>query len=41
MLRTGSVPVDLIIPGTVVALLLAISGLFYFRSRERLFADVA
>ena len=41
LLRTGPLPWDLIIPGTVVAVLLAVSGLYYFRSRERVFADVA
>ena len=41
VLGTGPLPWDLIIPGTVVALLLAVSGLYYFRSRERVFADVA
>jgi lipopolysaccharide transport system permease protein len=41
VLGTGGMPWDLIIPGTAVAVLLAVSGAFYFRSRERLFADVA
>jgi lipopolysaccharide transport system permease protein len=41
VLGTGSLPWDLIVPGTVVALFLAVSGLYYFRSRERIFADVA
>ena len=40
VLRTGPLPWDLIIPGAVVALLLAVSGVYYFRSRERVFADV-
>jgi lipopolysaccharide transport system permease protein len=41
VLGTGPPPWDLILPGTAVALVLAVSGLFYFRSRERIFADVA
>jgi lipopolysaccharide transport system permease protein len=41
LLGTGPLPWDLIFPGTATALLLAVSGLYYFRSRERLFADVA
>ena len=41
LLRTGPLPWDLILPGTATALILAVSGLYYFRSRERLFADVA
>jgi lipopolysaccharide transport system permease protein len=41
MLGTGPLPWDLILPGTLTAVLLAVSGLYYFRSRERLFADVA
>jgi lipopolysaccharide transport system permease protein len=41
LLRTGPLPWDLIVPGAVTALVLAVSGLYYFRSRERLFADVA
>jgi lipopolysaccharide transport system permease protein len=40
MLGTGPLPWDLILPGAAVALLLAISGVYYFRSRERIFADV-
>jgi lipopolysaccharide transport system permease protein len=41
VLGTGPPPWDLILPGTAVALVLAVSGLYYFRSRERIFADVA
>jgi lipopolysaccharide transport system permease protein len=41
VLGTGPMPWDLVIPGTVTAVFLAVSGLYYFRSRERLFADVA
>jgi lipopolysaccharide transport system permease protein len=40
VLGTGPLPWDLILPGTAVALVLAVSGLYYFRSRERIFADV-
>jgi lipopolysaccharide transport system permease protein len=40
MLGTGPLPWDLILPGTVMACLLAVSGLYYFRSRECIFADV-
>jgi lipopolysaccharide transport system permease protein len=41
VLGTGPQPWDLVLPGTAVALVLAVSGLYYFRSRERIFADVA
>lgn len=41
LLGTVPLPWDLILPGTATALVLAVSGLYYFRSRERLFADVA
>lgn len=41
LLRTGPLPWDLIAPGAAMALILAVSGLYYFRGRERLFADVA
>jgi lipopolysaccharide transport system permease protein len=40
VLGTGPLPWDLILPGTAVTLVLAVSGLYYFRSRERIFADV-
>jgi lipopolysaccharide transport system permease protein len=40
MLGTGPLPWELIVPGAMIALLLAVSGLYYFRSRERIFADV-
>jgi lipopolysaccharide transport system permease protein len=40
MLGTGPLPWDLILPGAAVALSLTVSGLYYFRSRERIFADV-
>jgi lipopolysaccharide transport system permease protein len=40
VLGTGPLPWDLILPGTAVTLALAVSGLYYFRSRERIFADV-
>jgi lipopolysaccharide transport system permease protein len=41
LLRTGPLPWDLILPGAATALILAVTGLYYFRSRERIFADVA
>jgi lipopolysaccharide transport system permease protein len=41
LLGTGGLPWDLMLPGSAVAVVLAVSGLYYFRSRERLFADVA
>jgi lipopolysaccharide transport system permease protein len=40
VLRAGPLPWNLIVPGAMVALFLAVSGLYYFRSRERIFADV-
>jgi lipopolysaccharide transport system permease protein len=41
LLGTGPLPWDLILPGTATTVILVVSGLYYFRSRERLFADVA
>jgi lipopolysaccharide transport system permease protein len=41
LLGTRNVPWDLIGIGTVMAALIAISGLFYFRRKEQIFADVA
>ena len=41
LLQTISMPWDLIITGTSVAVLLFISGSFYFRRMEKYFADVA
>jgi lipopolysaccharide transport system permease protein len=41
LLDTGPIPWDLVLPGAATAVVLAVSGLYYFRSRERLFADVA
>ena len=41
LLGTGPLPWDLIVPGALSTAILAVSGLYYFRSRERLFADVA
>lgn len=40
-LGTRPMPLDLIAVGCLSATLVAVSGLFYFRSRERIFADVA
>jgi lipopolysaccharide transport system permease protein len=41
LLGTGPLPWDLLLSGAVMTAILAVSGLYYFRSRERLFADVA
>jgi lipopolysaccharide transport system permease protein len=41
LLGTGPLPWDFILLGATTTLILAGSGLYYFRSRERLFADVA
>lgn len=41
LLGTGGLPWDLILPGSATAAVLALTGLMYFRGRERLFADVA
>ena len=41
LLGTNPMPWDLIIMGTVVAMLFFISGSLYFRNTERFFADVA
>ena len=41
LLGTNPMPWDLILPGTLSAVLIAGSGAFYFRRMERIFADVA
>jgi lipopolysaccharide transport system permease protein len=41
LLGTTPMPWDLILVGTVSAVVIAISGMFYFRRMERVFADVA
>jgi lipopolysaccharide transport system permease protein len=41
LLGTNSMPWDLIGMGTLSAVLIAVSGAFYFRRMERIFADVA
>ena len=41
LLATNPMPWDLIIPGTLSALAMFITGLFYFRRTERILADVA
>ncbi len=41
LLGTTTMPWDFIGVGSVVAIVIAISGLFYFRRMERVFADVA
>ena len=40
MIGTNPVPWDLLGMGTITALLIAVSGAFYFRRMERIFADV-
>lgn len=41
LLGTTPMPWDLILPGALSAMLIAISGALYFRRMERIFADVA
>ena len=41
LLGTVPMPWDLLLPGTIVAIVLFISGALYFRRMERVFADVA
>jgi lipopolysaccharide transport system permease protein len=41
LLGTRSMPWDLLAVGSIVALVIAVSGAFYFRRMERIFADVA
>lgn len=41
LLGTRAMPWDLIFVGAAVAIVLAISGMFYFRRKEHVFADVA
>lgn len=41
LLGTRPMPWDLIIVGSITAVVIAISGAFYFRRMERIFADVA
>lgn len=41
LLGTTPMPWDLIVPGTLSAIVIAASGAFYFRRLERIFADVA
>lgn len=41
LLGAGPMPWDLVASGTIGALLLFVSGAFYFRRMERIFADVA
>ena len=41
LLNTGPMPWDMLAVGTVSALAIFISGLFYFRRMEAFFADVA
>lgn len=41
LIGSTSMPWDLIIPSTISAIVIALSGMFYFRRMERIFADVA
>jgi lipopolysaccharide transport system permease protein len=41
LLRTTAFPWDLVAMGWLSAVLAFVSGMLYFRSRERVFADVA
>jgi lipopolysaccharide transport system permease protein len=41
LLGTTSMPWDLIVMGSMSALVMLVSGMFYFRRMERIFADVA
>jgi lipopolysaccharide transport system permease protein len=41
LLGTRPMPWDLLAVGSIVALVIAVSGAFYFRRMERIFADVA
>ncbi|MFC1843856.1 ABC transporter permease, partial [Thermodesulfobacteriota bacterium] len=41
LLGTNPMPWDLILMGTMTALLISVSGAFYFKRMERIFADVA
>ena len=41
LLNTNSVPWDVLGVGALTATIVAVSGLFYFRRMERVFADVA
>lgn len=41
LLGSTQMPWDLLLSGSLSALALAVSGAFYFRTRERIFADVA
>ena len=41
LLGTNPMPWDLILPGSISAVLIFVSGALYFRNKERIFADVA
>ncbi len=41
LLGTRDMPWDLLATGSISTLLIAVSGMFYFRRKERIFADVA
>jgi lipopolysaccharide transport system permease protein len=40
LLSTNPMPWDLLLPGTIVAIIVFIGGALYFRRMERIFADV-
>lgn len=40
LLGSAPLPWDLLVPGTVVAVVLSLTGVLYFRHKERIFADV-
>ncbi len=40
LLGTNPMPWDLIIPGTISAVILWVTGAIYFKYKERIFADV-
>jgi len=40
LLGTNPMPWDLLLPGTIIAIVVFIGGAFYFRRMERIFADL-
>jgi homopolymeric O-antigen transport system permease protein len=41
LIGTRPMPWDLLLSGTIGAIFIALTGAFYFRAKERIFADVA